>query len=267
MFCFIGPQQHLWEQKKKPFSFVISMQSLRTEAMIEILSIQRRLILHVVCWLMQPLPAHPDTAADILCQKRKIALASDGKIRKDCQDMHVVSWVKIRATMSLKEFVLSAFREQGGSSKHVGFESDAIKNLGDCAESPTICYILTKCSEKRRREKKIKATEMERVVVVHFKHVLPQGPAALHKRSSNQRCRFIKKTFFGFKSGPRNAWLHYFNFRRPDLYETVFNFLLRTFLCAQYSAGVMACWGGCRCPTVFRHEALQSQKMMFDFII
>lgn len=73
------------------------------------------------CWLMQPLPAHPDTAADILCQKRKIALASDGKIRKDCQDMHVVSWGKIRATMSLKEFVLSAFREQGGSSKHVGF--------------------------------------------------------------------------------------------------------------------------------------------------
>lgn len=102
--------------------------------------------------------------------------------------------------MSLKEFVLSAFREQGGSSKHVGFESDAIRNLEDCAESTTICHISKERSEKPRCGQKNKtATEMERAVVVHFKHVLPQGPAALHKRSSNQRCRLIKN-FLGFKS-------------------------------------------------------------------
>lgn len=44
----------------------------------------------IVCLLMQPLSAHPDTAADILCQKREIALARDRKIRQDCHDMHVV---------------------------------------------------------------------------------------------------------------------------------------------------------------------------------
>lgn len=52
-------------------------------------------------------------------------------------------------------------------------------------------------------------TQMERAVVVHFKHVAPRGPAALHKRSSDRRFRLIKKvsdkTPSGFKSGPPNA--------------------------------------------------------------
>lgn len=103
--------------------------------------------------------------------------------------------------MSLKEFVPSAFGEQGGSSKHVGFESDAIKNLEGRAESTTICHISTESSEKPRcgGKKNKTATEMERAVVVHFKHVSPQGPAALHKRSPNRRCRLIKKkNFFRF---------------------------------------------------------------------
>lgn len=47
--------------------------------------------------------------------------------------------------------------------------------------------------KKQKKNQNKTATEMERAVVVHFKHVLPQGPAALHKRSSNQRCRLIKK--------------------------------------------------------------------------
>lgn len=78
---------------------------------LQVVSVLCPLIFLLVCSLMQPPPAHPDTAADILCQKWKIAPARDGKIRKDCHDMHVVFWVKTGGTKSLKEFLLSAFIE------------------------------------------------------------------------------------------------------------------------------------------------------------
>lgn len=198
---------------------------------------------------MQPPPAHPDTAADILCQKWKIAPARDGKIRKDCHDMHVVFWVEIRGTKSLEEFLLSAFRKPSSDQRlnslqclnkrrrlvffyvynevHIFQHHQKKRSLWKrhkplchihSIKMKTVCLEKPKCG---RRNKTV--TEMERVVVVHFKHVLPRGPAALHKRSSDQRCRSIKKvsvrTASGFESGPPNAWLHYFNFRRPDLYE------------------------------------------------
>lgn len=109
------------------------MQSLRTEA------VSCLLILLIVCSLMQPLPAHPDTAADILCQKRKIALARDREIRKDCHDMHVVFWVKIRVTKPLEEFLLWAFREL--SLEHVVFESDTIKTWELCRQQNYLPHI------------------------------------------------------------------------------------------------------------------------------
>ncbi len=69
-----------------------------------------------------------------------------------------------------------------------------------CGNSTTICHVdcitmKEECLEKPKCGHKSKTvTEMERVVVVHFKHVLPQGAAAPHKRSSEQRCRSIKKS-------------------------------------------------------------------------
>lgn len=90
------------------------------------------------------------------------------------------------------------------------FLNQTPSKVGSCADSRTICRISTECSEKPKCAQKNKTvTEMESVVVVHFKHDLPQGPAALHKPSSNQRCRLIKKvsdkTSLGFESGPPNA--------------------------------------------------------------
>lgn len=78
---------------------------------VKVISVLCQLIFLLVCSLMLPLPAHPDTAADILCQKWKIVPAGDGKIRNDCHDMHVVFWVEIRGAILLKEFLLSAFIE------------------------------------------------------------------------------------------------------------------------------------------------------------
>lgn len=89
----------------------MSPQTIWDLRQLEVLSVSCRLIFLPVCSLMQPPPAHPDTAADILCQRWKIAPARDGKIRKDCHDMHVVYWVKIRGAKSLEEFLLSAFIE------------------------------------------------------------------------------------------------------------------------------------------------------------
>lgn len=125
---------------------------------LEVISVSCQLIFLLVCSLMQPPPAHPDTAADILCQKWKIAPARDGKIRKDCHDMHVVFWVKIRGTKSLKEFLLSAFIELSSEQRlnsPVAFETlrqflYASRNVvhivyqnqhRSCANSRTICHI------------------------------------------------------------------------------------------------------------------------------
>lgn len=51
------------------------------------------------------------------------------------------------------------------------------------------CFKKPNCGQKAKT-----VTEVERAVLVHFKHLLPRGPAALHKRPSDQRCRLIKKS-------------------------------------------------------------------------
>lgn len=72
-------------------------------------------------------------------ERRKIALARDREIRKDCHDMHVVFWVKIRATKSLKEFLLWACREL--RLEHVVFESDTIKTWKLCRQQNYLPHI------------------------------------------------------------------------------------------------------------------------------